>query len=115
MRNSFGPKCDQIVRFFDTKRSNFAYFRPKIGPILPTRIAMGMPNIFVREGILNLEKLKILRNQRGQGLTEYLIIMLLVAIVSIAAARTLGSTIKKKLQLAERHIKKDMTLEDKSH
>lgn len=52
------------------------------------------------------------KNTKGQGLTEYLILLVLISVVSIAATRTLGSTIKKKIQLAERHLKKDVSLEE---
>ena len=55
----------------------------------------------------------VLRNQRGQGLTEYLTLLLLVSIFSIAAAQTLGKTIKRKIQLAERHVESGITLEEK--
>lgn len=47
-----------------------------------------------------------LKNETGQGLTEYLILMILIAVISIAAARTLGSTIKAKIEMAQRHIEK---------
>jgi hypothetical protein len=57
-------------------------------------------------------KLKKL-SQSGQGLTEYLILMLLVSIVSIAATRTLGNTIKRKIELAQRHIDRDVGLMDR--
>jgi len=53
----------------------------------------------------------ILRNQTGQGLTEYLVLLLLIAVISISAVKVLGGTIKDKIQLAQRHIEKDITLE----
>jgi hypothetical protein len=43
-------------------------------------------------------------SESGQGLTEYLVLLLLIAVISIGAARTLGNTIRGKLQMAERHI-----------
>lgn len=46
------------------------------------------------------------RSTCGQAMTEYLILLLLVALVSIGAVRSIGSTLKQKLQLAERHIEK---------
>ena len=49
-------------------------------------------------------------NRKGQGLTEYLILMILVAVVSIAAARSLGNTVKQKLQMAREHIESDVTI-----
>ncbi len=45
-------------------------------------------------------------NQSGQGLTEYLILMLLICVVSIAAAQGLGRTVKRKIQEARDSINK---------
>jgi len=42
--------------------------------------------------------------QEGQGLTEYLILMVLISLVSIAAVKSLGGTIQRKLQMAREHI-----------
>jgi len=42
----------------------------------------------------------------GQGLTEYLILLVLISLVSIAAVRSLGSTIQGKLTLVRNHIEK---------
>jgi hypothetical protein len=42
--------------------------------------------------------------QKGQGLTEYLILMVLISLVSIAAVKSLGGTIQRKLQMAREHI-----------
>jgi Flp pilus assembly pilin Flp len=50
------------------------------------------------------------RNEEGQGLTEYLVLILLISVVSIAAAKALGNTVKRKLQEAEHHINQDVTL-----
>lgn len=41
---------------------------------------------------------------RGQGLTEYLILLVLIAVISIVAVQSLGGTIKDKLQVARKHI-----------
>jgi Flp pilus assembly pilin Flp len=51
-------------------------------------------------------------DQKGQGLTEYLILLLLISVVSIAAVRTLGGTIKSKLEEVRRHINSDVSLTD---
>ena len=53
-------------------------------------------------------------DQKGQGLTEYITLLLLVSIFSIAAAQTLGKKIKGKIELATRHIDSGITLEDKN-
>ena len=42
--------------------------------------------------------------ETGQGLTEYLILLVLISLVSIAAVKSLGGTIQRKLQLAREHI-----------
>ena len=47
---------------------------------------------------------------RGQGLTEYIILLLLVTVVSIAAAKSLGGTIKKKMEMARSHILQDIRI-----
>jgi Flp pilus assembly pilin Flp len=51
-----------------------------------------------------------MKNQNGQALTEYLILLLLVAVISIGAVKTLGSTIEDKIRMAKDHINKDVTL-----
>ncbi len=45
-------------------------------------------------------------NQKGQGLTEYLILMLLVCVASIAAAQGLGKIVKNKIKEARDNINK---------
>jgi Flp pilus assembly pilin Flp len=56
--------------------------------------------------------LKIYQNENGQGLSEYLILVLLIAVVSIASVKSLGGTIKDKLQTVRRHIHSDVVLKD---
>lgn len=48
------------------------------------------------------------RNEAGQGLTEYLILVVLIAVISITATRSLGRTIKDKIQTARQHIDRDV-------
>ena len=55
----------------------------------------------------------IIANRQGQGLTEYLVLLLLIAVISISAVKVLGGTIRDKIQLAQRHIEKDITLEER--
>ncbi len=43
-------------------------------------------------------------DRKGQGLTEYLILMILVCLVSVAAVRTMGSTIREKVEGIQRHV-----------
>ena len=54
-------------------------------------------------------KFRIL-DQKGQGLTEYITLLLLVSICSVAVAKTLGTTIKKKIEEARSHIDSDIVL-----
>ncbi len=51
------------------------------------------------------------RQEGGQGLTEYMILLVLIALVSIGAAKTLGTTIKEKIQTARRHIHSDINFD----
>lgn len=53
----------------------------------------------------------LIKSKSGQGLTEYLILVMLVAVVSIAAAKSMGSTIKRKLQIVREHINEEVTPE----
>lgn len=46
----------------------------------------------------------LVRNQSGQALAEYLILMILVCLVSIAAVRSVGSTIEDKVRGIGRHL-----------
>ncbi len=46
----------------------------------------------------------ILKNESGQGMTEYIILLVLVAVACITAVNTLGGTIKDKLQGARNRI-----------
>ncbi len=48
--------------------------------------------------------MKFPKSEAGQGLTEYLILLVLISLVSIAAVRSLGSTIQRKIQMAREHI-----------
>ncbi len=54
--------------------------------------------------------MKSILNRQGQGLTEYLILLFLISVICITAAKTLGETVKDKLQTARRHIHEDITL-----
>ncbi len=44
--------------------------------------------------------------EAGQGLTEYLILMVLISLVSIAAVKSLGGTIQGKIELIRDNIKR---------
>lgn len=47
--------------------------------------------------------------ESGQGLTEYLILLMLVALVSIGATRSLGNLIREKLQQARSELNREVT------
>lgn len=46
----------------------------------------------------------IIQSQSGQGLTEYLILLILISVACIASVHTLGNTVKDKLQRAREKI-----------
>ncbi len=51
-------------------------------------------------------------NNEGQALTEYMTLLILVALVAVGAAQTLGKTVKKKIQTAREHIHSDINFND---
>lgn len=50
-------------------------------------------------------------NQKGQGLTEYMTLLVLVSLVAVGAARTLGTTVRSKIETATRHVNQDINFE----
>ena len=51
-------------------------------------------------------------DQKGQGLTEYMTLLVLISLVSIAAVKTLGRDLRDKIKTAHSHIKKDLNFSD---
>ncbi|MEK6705577.1 MAG: Flp family type IVb pilin [Bdellovibrionota bacterium] len=49
-------------------------------------------------------------NNNGQGLTEYIALLLLISVISIAAVKALGGTIKSKLQEARNQINQEISI-----
>ena len=49
--------------------------------------------------------LKIIQNKSGQGMSEYLILVLLIAVGSIAAAKTVGQSVYSKLDTIHNKIR----------
>lgn len=47
-------------------------------------------------------------NQSGQGLTEYIILLMLVSIISIAVVKQFGGTVKDKFSQAEAQVKSEV-------
>jgi hypothetical protein len=50
--------------------------------------------------------MKLLKDTSGQGLTEYLILMMLVCVISITAVTGLGKVVRDKIKEAESQISK---------
>jgi Flp pilus assembly pilin Flp len=55
--------------------------------------------------------MKLLDN-KGQGLTEYITLLVLVSLVAVGAAKTLGTTVKEKIRRARSHIHSDISFEN---
>jgi Flp pilus assembly pilin Flp len=51
-----------------------------------------------------MNHMKIVHNQRGQGLTEYIVLLMLVSVISISAVSLLGRTVKGKIEEANKAI-----------
>ncbi len=51
-------------------------------------------------------------NRRGQGLTEYLVLLFLVTVVSIGVISQLGGMIKQNMRQAKDTIERHLTLEN---
>lgn len=49
-------------------------------------------------------RISIVKNKSGQGLTEYLMLMILVAVISIGAVRAVGNTISEKFKRVREQI-----------
>jgi Flp pilus assembly pilin Flp len=58
-----------------------------------------------------MKHLKLL-DEKGQALTEYITLLILVALVAVGSAKTLGTTINKKIQTARKHISSDINFDD---
>jgi hypothetical protein len=57
---------------------------------------------------MRLSKNRKLLNRRGQGLTEYLILLILVAVVAIGVTRELGRTVANKIEIAKKRISSEV-------
>jgi Flp pilus assembly pilin Flp len=49
-------------------------------------------------------KPSLLKDRSGQGLSEYMILAMLIVVGSIAASKTLGTTIKSKLETVNEQL-----------
>jgi Flp pilus assembly pilin Flp len=54
--------------------------------------------------------MQILMNEKGQGLTEYIVLLLLIAVISIGAVKTLGKEIKRNITQAKDHLNTELVL-----
>jgi Flp pilus assembly pilin Flp len=50
-------------------------------------------------------------NESGQGLTEYITLLLLIAVVSIGVTQTLGKRVKQKIKEASEKIDSQLVVE----
>jgi Flp pilus assembly pilin Flp len=50
-------------------------------------------------------------DQSGQGLTEYITLLLLIAVISIGVTQTLGKRVKDKIREASDHINSEITIQ----
>jgi Flp pilus assembly pilin Flp len=57
--------------------------------------------------------MKTVLNEQGQGLTEYIVLVMLISVVSIVAVRSLGATVKDKLRVARDRINQEVTVDGK--
>ena len=48
--------------------------------------------------------MKLIRNQSGQGLAEYMILLLLIAIASIVVVKQLGGVVRERVRDAKEKI-----------
>ena len=53
--------------------------------------------------------MKLVRNNQGQGLTEYIVLLMLVSVISISAVSLLGRTVKGKIVEATKAINSKVT------
>ncbi len=56
--------------------------------------------------------MKLVRNEKGQGLTEYITLLVLVSLVAVGAAKSLGHTVRDKIKTARSHVSKDINFND---
>ncbi len=53
--------------------------------------------------------MNLVKNEQGQGLTEYIILLMLVSVISITAVSTLGHTVRNKIQEASKAINSNVS------
>jgi Flp pilus assembly pilin Flp len=58
-----------------------------------------------------MKTFKKMMNQSGQGLTEYITLLLLIAVVSIGVTQTLGKRVKEKIKKASEEINSGLSID----
>ncbi|MFL5814415.1 MAG: Flp family type IVb pilin [Bdellovibrionia bacterium] len=58
-----------------------------------------------------MKTFKKMMNQSGQGLTEYITLLLLIAVVSIGVTQTLGKRVKEKIKKASEEINSGLVID----
>ncbi len=53
-----------------------------------------------------------LLDRKGQGLTEYITLLVLVSLVAVGATKSLGLIVQEKIKTARKHIKKDVNFDN---
>lgn len=53
-----------------------------------------------------------LLNQQGQGLTEYITLLVLISLVAVGAAKSLGKNVRDKIRTARDHVSSDINFND---
>lgn len=54
---------------------------------------------------------KLMMEERGQGLTEYLVLLVLIAVVSIGVVNSLGKAIRGKFTTARENINREVSFD----
>ena len=53
-----------------------------------------------------------MKNNSGQGLMEYIILAILVGVISIAAIKSLGNTVRSKAQTVRSQVNEEVDLDN---
>jgi Flp pilus assembly pilin Flp len=56
--------------------------------------------------------MNLIKNNKGQSLTEYITLLILISLVSVATVKTVGVRIRDKLKLAERTISREIKVNE---
>jgi len=59
-----------------------------------------------------MRKFSLGRDEKGQGLTEYITLLVLVSLVAVGAAKSMGKHVRDKIRTARDHINTDINFND---